>query len=445
MKSARALLLAGGAGAFGSLDTSLNIAFPDLVDDLGIEVAQLQWVIVSFVLTYGGLLLAAGQLGDRLGHQRMMTIGAAGSVVAMAGCAVAGSLEVLVAARVFQGMTTGLVMAAGPAMASRVAGGGERGAAIGVFQLSAGVGAAVGPLVGAPLVSWAGWPAVFWYRVPLSAGLLLLALGASAGDEPTTSHNDTRGAFLTAGGMAAGLLVVTSGRELGLTSPLLWTATTVAVFLGWSYVRHWKRAEFTIIDLALFRRASFAIANGLNLVSNGAMFVAFLLLPTLLLDEMELSTFGGGLALAASPAMLAALSPWAGRWADRRGPATPVIAGLAVEAVGLLLLSRLGAGSSMWAAVGAMAVVGTGLGLFASPNMAMVMSRLPDERQGVAGGLSLLTRTAGIVVGVAAWSAMFDALEPGRGFVDAFQITTLVAAVTAAAGAALAWATTRLG
>ena len=70
--------------------------------------------------------------------------------------------------------------------------------------------------------------------------------------------------------------------------------------------------------------------------------------------------------------------------------------------------------------------------------MAMVMSRLPDERQGVAGGLSLLTRTTGIVVGVALWSAMFDALEPSRGFVDAFQITTLAAAGVAAFGAALA-------
>ncbi len=79
MKLDRPLLLAAGAGGFGSLDTALNIAFPDLVDGFGVEVGQLQWVVVSFVLTYGGLLLAAGQLGDRLGHQRMLSIGAAGS------------------------------------------------------------------------------------------------------------------------------------------------------------------------------------------------------------------------------------------------------------------------------------------------------------------------------------------------------------------------------
>ena len=71
MRVSRAVLLAAGAGAFGSLDTSLNIAFPDLVADFDIETAQLQWVVVSFVLTYGGLLLAAGQLGDRVGHRRI--------------------------------------------------------------------------------------------------------------------------------------------------------------------------------------------------------------------------------------------------------------------------------------------------------------------------------------------------------------------------------------
>ncbi|MDG2114346.1 MAG: MFS transporter [Actinomycetota bacterium] len=440
MRVDRAILLAAGAGAFGSLDTALNIAFPDLVDGFGIEVGQLQWVVVSFVLTYGGLLLAAGQLGDRLGHQRMMTLGAAGSIVAMTACALAPTFPLFIAARVFQGVTTAAVMAAGPALASLAAGETSRGRAIGVFQLSAGIGGAIGPLLGGPLVSLGGWPAVFWFRVPVSMALLLLARsvvqGAAASpDGPASNPTDVRGAVLTALTLAGGLLVVNSGRELGWSSALLWLAVILTTAVGGAYVSHARRVERPIIDLRLFRDLRFAAANLLNLVSNATMFVAWLLLPTLLIDHIGLTTFSGGVVLAMAPGAMALASPFAGRWSDASGPEAPVIAGLAVETAGLALLASLDEGSSPIAAALAMAIIGVGLGLFAAPNMALVMSALPEDRQGVASGLALLTRTTGIVVGVAGTSAVFDSLEADRGFVGAFAPTAW--ASTGVTGAAL--------
>ncbi len=433
MRVDRGLILAAGAGAFGSLDTSLNIAFPDLVDDFGIEVGQLQWVVVSFVLTYGGLLLATGQLGDRLGHQRTMAFGAAGSVVAMICCATAPTFGLFIAARVLQGVTTAAVMAAGPALASLASGDGDRARAISVFQLSAGVGAAMGPVIGAPLVDLAGWPAVFWFRVPVSLGLLALGLSVrrSGTGEAAGTGNDVRGAVLTALALAGGLLVINSGRELGWQSPLLWTTVVFTVAIAVAYRRHEQSTATPILDLSLFRNFGFAAANGLNTASNAAMFVAWLLLPSLLVDEIGLSVFEGGLVLAASPAAMAVTAPFAGRWSDRSRPDRPVVAGLVVEGIGLLLLASLDTDSSAWIAAAALALIGVGLGLFASPNMALVMSALPPERQGVASGLALLTRTAGIVVGVAGSSALFDTLEPSRGYEEAFSLTALASAAVA--------------
>jgi EmrB/QacA subfamily drug resistance transporter len=442
VKLDRPLLLAAGAGGFGSLDTALNIAFPDLVDGFGVEVGQLQWVVVSFVLTYGGLLLAAGQLGDRLGHQRMLSIGAAGSAIAMAGCALAPTFALFIGARVLQGMTTAMVMAAGPALASLAAGPAERGRAIAVFQLSAGFGAALGPVVGGPLVELGGWPAVFWFRVPVSLVLLALGLSVPARDGTAGGHNDVRGAVLTALALAGGLLVVNSGRSLGWTSPALWLAATLTILVAAAYRGHSLLVERPIIELHLFRDLRFAAANLLNLTSNAAMFVGWLLAPTLLVDRIGLSTLAGGVVLAMSPAAMAAISPLAGRWSDRRGPESPVIAGLTVEAAGLAMLATLDSSSSGWYAALAMAVVGLGLGLFAAPNMALVMSTLPPERQGVASGLALLTRTAGIVVGVAGSSAVFDALEPTRGFDRAFALTAVVSATVTAGALVLALAVT---
>ena len=99
------------AGAFGSLDTALNIAFPDLVADFGLAVGDLQWVVVCYVLSYGALLLAAGQLGDVIGHRRVLGFGAGLSTIALLICAWANTFPVLLAGRIVQGIGVSMVMA----------------------------------------------------------------------------------------------------------------------------------------------------------------------------------------------------------------------------------------------------------------------------------------------------------------------------------------------
>ena len=439
MRANRALLLAGGAGAFGSLDTALNIAFPDLVDKFEISEASLQWVVVSFVLAYGGLLLAAGHLGDRVGHQRMLAAGAAGSVVAMAACALAPSFPFFVGARILQGVCTAAVMAAGPALASNAAGPDARGRTVGIFQLSAGLGAAVGPVIGGPLVALGGWPAVFWFRVPVAAALLVLGLGVRGEDPARDRANDIKGAVLIALGLAGGLMVLNTGRSLGFGSPALWVVMGATVAVAVAYQRHSRRCAEPIIDLALFRIVRFAAANVMNMLANATMFVGWLLGPTLLVEHMGMSVLSGGVVLAASPAVMAAVSPLAGRWSDRWGPDGLVAGGLAIEAVGLFVLSRLDGASSPLTAALAFGAVGLGLGLFNAPNMALVMAALPTDRQGVAGSLALVTRTVGIILGVAGSSALFDARGGEQEFVHAWAGTsTICAAVTGAAAAGAA-------
>jgi len=443
VRANRALLLAGGAGAFGSLDTALNIAFPDLVEDFGISEASLQWVVVSFVLAYGGLLLAAGHLGDRVGGQRMLAAGAGGSVVAMVACALAPSFPLFVGARILQGVCTAAVMAAGLALASSAAGPGARGRAVGIFQLSAGLGAAVGPVLGGPLVALGGWPAVFLFRVPVAAVLLWLGLGVDGARRAPGRANDVKGAVLLAVGLSGGLMVLNTGRSLGFASPALWLVTAATVAIAIAYRQHSRRSVEPIIDLALFRSIRFTAANLMNVVANATMFVGWLLGPTLLVDHMAMSTLPGGVVLAMSPTLMAAVSPLAGRWSDRWGPDGLVAVGLTVEAGGLVLLSRLDGASSPITAAVAFGAVGLGLGLFNAPNMALVMSALPTDRQGVAGSLALVTRTVGIIIGVAGSSALFDDLVGNRGFVAAWQVTSTanaaVAGVMAAVALVLAW------
>ena len=382
--------VAGMAGALGSLDTMLNIAFPDLTDDFDLSVADLRWVVLFYVVAYAASLLVAGRLADRFGHRTILRWGAWGTAATMVGCGLAPGYPALLGARVAQGVATAAVMAAAPALVTLNAPPGQRGRQLGILQMCMAIGLTAGPVLGGPLVEAGGWRAVFWIRVPLA---VVVAVAAARLPPPGVD-----------------------GRPGG-----------------------------PLFDLALLRRPSFVVANLLNLVANGAMFATWLLVPNFLVDELGHPEWIGGLVLAASPALTAAVAPLAGRLSDRFGPAPVATFGLTLLAVALAGTSRLGLGTSALAVAAALALVGAGLGLFTVPNMSFVMGEVAEDQQGVAGALTFLMRTAGIVAGVNAASALFSAREDTAGFEAAFDYTFVVMAAVAAAAAAVSLLRLRLG
>lgn len=413
-------LLAAAAGAYGSLDTALNVAFPDLVEDFDLAVGDLQWVVVFYVLVYGGSLLAAGQMADTWGYARVLRAGAVISTLAMALCAAAPTFELLLAARALQGIGASLVMASAPALlttGSPVA----HNRAVSVFQTAAAIGLAVGPIVGGPLVEWGGWRAVFWFRVPLGLLLLVLTTRSRATAAPKLSKVDRAGTMLVSISLGAAVLALNSAGTRGWADPLVMASVLVAVCAAVGFVRRSNRVEQPILDLALFRSAEFAAANLLAVVANGAMFATWLLVPSLLVTQLDRSLLVSGLVLAASPAASAAASAVAGRFTTASASRAIGAFGLVLEGAGMFVLSRVDSGWSAPHVAMGMAIVGAGLGFFSVPNMAVVMAGVGNDKQGVAGGLSLMNRTIGIVAGVAAASALADRLEPTRGFLGAFE------------------------
>ena len=413
-------LLAVAAGAFGSLDTALNVAFPDLVDDFGLAVTDLQWVVVFYVLVYGGLLLAAGQLADTWGYTRVLRIGAGISTIALVLCGTAPTFELLLAARVLQGIGVAIVMASAPALLT--AGSGvTHTRAVGVFQTAAAVGLAIGPIVGGPLVEWYGWRAVFWFRVPL--GVVLLLLTASNRSTPATKSNDVDriGTLLVSISLGAAVLALNLTGSRGWFDPAVIVAALSAVVSAAAFIELSSRVEHPILELGLFRSVEFAAANLLAVVANGAMFATWLLVPSLLVGQLGASLVISGLVLAASPAATAAASSLAGRSSGRTASWSLGAVGLFIEGLGMIGLSQVDATWSAAHIALLMAVVGGGLGLFSVPNMATVMQGVGIDKQGVAGGLSLMTRTIGVVAGVAAASALADRVEPTRGFLGSFE------------------------
>src|SRR5437870_7714899 len=193
------LVLIGLGISVGPLDTAVNIAFPDITGSFGLPIAMIQWVVICYVLTHAGLMLAFGRVGDMWSHGRVFRTGLLWSVVAFLLCAMAPSFGWLLFFRFLQGIAAGLIVSCAPALVISLYPEARRSHALGIFTLMFALGSAVGPLIGGALVAHWGWPGVFWFRAPIAlVALLFLRDLPHPGRSGRTERFDVPGAVLLA-------------------------------------------------------------------------------------------------------------------------------------------------------------------------------------------------------------------------------------------------------
>ncbi|HSK30637.1 MAG TPA: MFS transporter, partial [Candidatus Limnocylindria bacterium] len=404
---------------------------------------SIQWVIIGYVLPHTSLLLVCGRLADLFGHGRLLTCGLLASAFAFFGCGFAPTFFWLIVARVAQGLTAAILSASAPALVSLAVGAEARGRALGIFQMSMAAGYAIGPLVGGVLVDLFGWRAVFLFRV---APAILLAWVAWAKLPTFQKHQDAQrfdivGALTLAGGLAGFLLAISQSRASGWLSPQVIVPALFAAlcFIGFFVTE--KRVSAPVVDLSLFHRPPFFIANSLTVLAQCARFSIGLLMPYYAISVLRYPATTAGTLMLAVAIMTTFAAPAAGRLSDRFGTAGLSSLGLALEAVGLWMVSRLDAQADYISVAIALGVVGVGLGVFEAPNMSYVMGAVARSQQGVAGSIANMMRTLGIVFGATGWSMLFDARRQAyseqlstrtstdlQSFVPAFQDVFLSAA-----------------
>jgi MFS family permease len=419
------------------LDSSVNVAFPAIVAAFGLEVAAIQWIPICYVLTYGSLMLAVGRLGDIFGHRRVFRIGLAWSAVALVLCALAPSYGALLGARVLQGIGAALAIGCGPALAASLFPEGMRVRALAAYATGFAAAQAIGPLLGGVLVEAFGWQGVYWFRVPLALAALWLARGLPVGPPGTARESfDALGAVLLTTTVATALLAVNrapSAVALGLATV---AAATLAGFLWQS-----RRSARPIIDVSLFRTPGFAAMNLAHAMVAFAGFAVMLVGPFYLARVAGLSALALGAMLATSHGG-AVLGGAAGGWAVARfGARSVVVVGAALTTAGLSAIATWGATTPAPLLVGALVVQGLGTGLFTLAYTEAVMARMRREDRGVAGSLTMLTRTLGVVSAASLLMLLLRVREsgflaagatPDDAFLGAFREVFMVAAGLAA-------------
>ena len=374
------VLLAAAGFLLVGLDGSINIAFPDMAAAFRVSSTTIRWVIICYVGTYALTAFVAGVLADRLGPGRVVRAGLVLSLFCFAGYALVSSFEMLLVLRVLQGVSGGLIYGAAPALVTLSLPPSRHGWGLGWASTGLGLGLSVSPLIGGMIVGSLGWRGAFLYRVPVTAALIVLAAWT---------------AVPRAGSHGAWRMVVPSD------------------ILRWPVLH----------------------AGLLAFLANYAQFAVWLLVPFYLVAERGLSAAAGGLLFMLTPVATTIVAPVAGRMADRLGPRGPMVAGLAAEAAGLLLVARCDGSTPLVLVGGALGLVGLGLGVFQVPNIAQVMAAFPPRQQGAAGGFAFLSRTTGVVVGVQAAAWLFRERAQTLGFLPAFQFTFAAAAAVCALAA----------
>ncbi len=397
-------------GLLAGLDTSVNIAFPAITAAFAIDVSQIQWVVVSFVLTYSVLLLPAGRLADRIGHGRVTVIGISLQALAFIACALAPSFPLFLLARVSQGGAMALILGAAPALVTLSVDEERQPRALGVYSMFSAVGLALGAPVGGLLLRIWDWPSVYFFRVPYMIVLLGIALASGLHRRPSKiSHQplDLLGAVTLAGGLGLALFVASRGLTWGWFTPRTATLGCVALIVLGVFCFVEKRAALPLVELSLFRRPGFGQANLMNALANASMFSLWFLGPYLLVDIRGHGSISGGLILGIAPTTTAAAAWVAGWLTNRLGLRALTRFGLASLGVGLVIFSRADAGTHLVVLIVALSLVGMGLGSFQVPNMSFVMASIPRSQQGVAGGMTQMVRTSGLVAGLAVWNTAF--------------------------------------
>jgi EmrB/QacA subfamily drug resistance transporter len=425
----------------------VNVALPSLQTDLQAGPTALEWVVAGYGLTFATFLIAAGRLGDRVGRRRMLAGGIALFTLASAGCGVAPNPDVLVAARLVQGLGAAMISPSVLGLIGTLFAPEERPKAIGLYATVMGLAAASGQLVGGLLlhadVAGLGWRLVFLVNLPI--GAIALALIRRTVPESTVDNNarfDLTGLGLLTAALTALVLPLLTGQSEGWPA---WTIITLAaaplLFAGFAthQTRTARHGRASLLDPTTLRDRNLRAGLIVQLGFWTGQASYFLVLALYLQLGRGLSALQSGLVFTILAVAYLGASMKASALAARVGGATTIAAGASVLAVGhvLAIIAAIGIGSEhgIGLLTPGLALEGIGMGLCIGPITTTVLSRTAPQQAGTASGLLCTVQQVANAIGVALIGLVFFHEARTSSYAHAFEVSlTLLAGLLAVVG-----------
>jgi EmrB/QacA subfamily drug resistance transporter len=448
---ALALLAASLPMFMATLDNLvMTNALPVIRTDLNASITQLQWFVNAYTLSFATLMLTAATLGDRWGRRRMFVGGIALFALASIASALSTTPGALIAARAVQGVGGAAIMPLSLTLLAAAVPPARRAMAIGVWGGVAGLGVALGPLVGGAVVEGISWEAIFWLNVPVALVAIPLVLRALPQSYGRREPLDVAGLVLGGAGVLSGVWAITRANDHGWTSSSVLAGLLAGAALLAAFVWREARAPHPLMPLRLFRSRSFTVANIAGLAFSLGMFGAVFLLVQYLQVVEGYSPLEAGVRTLPWTAAPMVVAPLAGVLTSRVGVRVLLASGLVLQAVALTWLALITTpGVAYSTLVPAFVVAGVGMGLTFAPSSTAVLADMAEDDHGTASSANATIREVGVALGVAVLVAVFQAaggtITPD-GYTDALRPAVLTGALVVAIGAiATRWLPSRTG
>ena len=406
------LLTIGLGASIAPMDFAVNVAFPAITAAFTLDMQAIRWVVICYVITYASLMLAFGKLGDLIGHRAVFRAGLIASTLAFAACGLAPTYAWLLAARALQGIAIALVLSCAPALIVAACGEQRRTWALSRYTMTAAVAGIVGPLAGGVAIQLMGWAGVFWFRLPVALLALLLLARLPAVESPahSTRHVDIVSSALLAAGLA-----------LVLLAPALWLDAAYAVWplaIGMTgalllirFARRERGHAEPILPAAALRNSGVRLSNLTSVTINLVGFAIPLLVPFYLARIGGFSAAAMGLLLALATVGVLASSTLAPRVVRAMGQRWSMLLGVALVALAQLVMAFWPMAPTMPMLAPGLILHGLGIGLFQVSYADFIVATLRARDRGIAGSLTVLTRTLGVIAAAVILTSALQALE----------------------------------
>ena len=367
-----------GSGMATLDGTVVNVALRRIGQDLDASLAQLQWITNGYMLSLASLILIGGSLGDQFGRRRIFEIGVVWFAAASLLCGIAMNAEMLIAARILQGIGAALLTPGSLSMIQGAIRPRDRAKAIGSWSGFGGIAIAIGPFVGGWLIEFASWRWIFLLNLPLA----VVTIAVSKRFVPETSNPDAfRGFDVTGavlGSLALGGVTFALIQYDSMDKTLVYASAVIGVLAAIGFVIAEERMRHPMMDTSLFRSRQFSAANAMTLLVYAALGGMSFFLTLQLQTVLGYSPLEAGVATLPMTVIMFFLAKRGGALAARIGPRLPMALGPLVCAVGIALISQVGVGSSYWLNIfPGVVIFGLGLALLVAPLTATVLAAAP--------------------------------------------------------------------
>jgi EmrB/QacA subfamily drug resistance transporter len=407
--------------------------------DLGASIAQLEWTLNAYNLSFAVLMITGTALGDRYGRRTMYAVGLGLFAAASAASALAPNVGLLIAARALQGAGAALIVPLGLALLSAAFPPERRGMAIGMFSAVTGIAVALGPLIGGAVVQGINWEWIFWVNVPIGAIAVPLVLTRITESRGPDTAIDVRGLALVSAGLFGIVWALVRGNDAGWGS--LETLATLGTGLALlvAFVAWELRAPAPMLPMRFFRSRAFSAGNAAIFFTLASLFSCVFFFSQLLQTGLGYDPLQAGLRLMPWTATFITVAPVAGSLVNRIGERPLMVAGLTLQAIGTLWLALIvDPGVSYTSLLGPFIVGGVGVSMAIPSAQNSVVGSVESDALGKAAGVNSMMRELGGVFGIAVAVAVFAAagsyLSPSA-FMDGFGPAAGVSSGLALCGA----------